>query len=211
MFLEQRKRSWWQLTAADVQEFEQQLRWSRGRQGLLSEHSLAQALGLLRGFLRHHREHCEQDAFAGRLLRHVPRTPPRLLSRPELLQLLSLPDPTEAHGQRDHLLLTLLVFAGLTLQRCRCLSCGEFDLADWPGEVRASAQRYRQSGRLLQQTRPQPHLLLTETGKPYTSDQGLQARLNTLARKLGWRPLPARLLGRAHQEHLAELTRRHAQ
>lgn len=191
-----------------MREFEAHLQWGGHRQGLYSANTIYQALRMIRAFYRW--------AFAQRLMLYNPTrnwilprprdVEERLLTEVELLQLQNLPDLTTPMGQRDALLLALLIYGNYSLERCMHLPCTELDAAERLHPTLKSAyERYFRQGRPASE---HPVLLLTEKGQPMKTCEGFRQRLWALGQRIGLPQLSARILRKSQQAHQDELSKR---
>jgi integrase/recombinase XerD len=117
------------LTAAELTEYEQSLRWqphARGR--LYSENSVNQAVDTVRRFYRWAVEsgHLRKSPAAHLLTRRVPARGRRELSTEEARKLLAGPNRKTFHGLRDRAILGLIIEHRLAYRVLSNLDLGHF-------------------------------------------------------------------------------------
>jgi integrase/recombinase XerD len=198
--------------AEDLEAYHQSLLWaSRPGGGLYSPNTVYLVLRTLREFYRWAAaEHLvDVDPAAGWSFSRPIQPDQPSLTREQALALLSLPDLSQAGGQRDQLFLELTYTLGLSLAHCLAL---DVDWEDRFDPVRASWDRYVEHGRnALARVDSPPALLLTAYGRPYTTQAALRTILQRYGQALG---LPFKLsplvLQRSAREHRESLARRHS-
>ena len=193
---------WRHLERADLEDYRRTLRWEPGRSGrLYAPATVIQAMSQLRHFLRWAQRTgwLTHDPSLGLVVGLAPKST-RLLTPAQLVELLTAPDPSRPMGQRDALLLELVMTLEFGLTRTLAL-----DLADVPRlPARERLQRYLREGRpALAQDPRETALLLTQTGGRLVAGRAMQLATQ-YARPLGLEtPISTRLLARSFRAHQA--------
>ena len=214
IFLAKQGLDWKNALPNQLDGYRQSLLWqSKIRGGLYSPNTIDQALRAIRRFYRWASSNglVATNPTIHWIFPRPPQPEQPILTREMLFRLLNLPNLARAQGQRDHLLIELLV-AGLSLPECRQLDV-DLRLRNDPLQLENSASeslaRYLKSGRPQLLNTPTSALLLTSKGQRFQTDGGFRAILRTYQAALDSpHALSPRVLRNSYLDQIQQLRRK---